>query len=52
MIGLAAAGIAAAGLAAHGTWHRNSWLFGPVLNRLPPSAGSNAVSVSTASQKT
>jgi peptidoglycan-N-acetylglucosamine deacetylase len=34
MIGLAA-GIAAAGLAAHGTWHRNSWIFGPVLNRLP-----------------
>lgn len=43
MIGLAAAGIAAAGLAAHGTWHRNSWVFGPVLNRLP--AGSNAVSI-------
>jgi peptidoglycan/xylan/chitin deacetylase (PgdA/CDA1 family) len=35
MIGLAAAGLAAAGLAAHGTWHRNSWLFGPALNRLP-----------------
>jgi peptidoglycan/xylan/chitin deacetylase (PgdA/CDA1 family) len=35
MIGLAAAGVAAAGLAAHGTWHRNSWVFGPVLNRLP-----------------
>jgi peptidoglycan/xylan/chitin deacetylase (PgdA/CDA1 family) len=35
MIGLAAAGLAAAGLAAHGTWHRNSWVFGPVLNRLP-----------------
>lgn len=34
MIGLAA-GIAAAGLAAHGTWHRNSWVFGPVVNRLP-----------------
>jgi len=34
MIGLAA-GIAAAGLAAHGTWHRNSWVFGPALNRLP-----------------
>ena len=43
MIGLAAAGVAAAGLAAHGTWHRNSWVFGPVLNRLP--AGSNAVSI-------
>jgi peptidoglycan-N-acetylglucosamine deacetylase len=43
MIGLAAAGIAAAGLAAHGTWHRNSWLFGPVLSRLPD--GSNAVSI-------
>lgn len=42
MIGLAA-GVAAAGLAAHGTWHRNSWLFGPVLNRLP--AGTNAVSL-------
>lgn len=35
MIALAAAGLAAAGLAAHGTWHRNSWVFGPVLNRLP-----------------
>jgi peptidoglycan-N-acetylglucosamine deacetylase len=35
MIGLAAAGLAAAGLAAHGTWHRNSWVFGRVLNRLP-----------------
>lgn len=43
MIALAAAGVAAAGLAAHGTWHRNSWLFGPVLNRLP--AASNAVSI-------
>jgi peptidoglycan/xylan/chitin deacetylase (PgdA/CDA1 family) len=43
MIALAAAGIAVAGLAAHGTWHRNSCLFGPVLNRLP--AGSNAVSI-------
>lgn len=43
MIALAAAGVAAAGLAAHGTWHRNSWLFGPVLNRLP--AGSNAVAI-------
>ena len=35
MIGLAAAGLAAAGLAAHGTWERNSWIFGPVLSRLP-----------------
>jgi peptidoglycan/xylan/chitin deacetylase (PgdA/CDA1 family) len=43
MIALAAAGVAAAGLAAHGTWHRNSWVFGPVLNRLP--AGGNAVSI-------
>ena len=43
MIALAAGGVAAAGLAAHGTWHRNSWLFGHVLNRLP--AGSNAVSI-------
>jgi peptidoglycan/xylan/chitin deacetylase (PgdA/CDA1 family) len=43
MIALAAAGIAAAGLAAHGTWHRNSRVFGPVLNRLP--AGTNAVSI-------
>jgi peptidoglycan/xylan/chitin deacetylase (PgdA/CDA1 family) len=34
MIGVAA-GLVAAGLAAHGTWHRNSWLFGPVMNRLP-----------------
>ena len=43
MIALAAAGLAAAGLAAHGTWHRNSWVFGPVLNRLP--GGANAVSI-------
>jgi peptidoglycan/xylan/chitin deacetylase (PgdA/CDA1 family) len=43
MIALAAAGIAVAGLAAHGTWHRNSWLFGPVLNRLPASC--NAVAI-------
>jgi len=43
MIGLAAAGLAAAGLAAHGTWYRNSWLFGPVLNRLP--ADTDAVSI-------
>jgi peptidoglycan/xylan/chitin deacetylase (PgdA/CDA1 family) len=34
MIGVAA-GVAAAALAAHGTWHRNSWLFGPVMNCLP-----------------
>ncbi|MDB4899656.1 MAG: polysaccharide deacetylase [Gemmatimonadetes bacterium] len=37
MIGVAAAAVAAAGLAAHGTWHRNSWVFGPTLNRLPGS---------------
>jgi peptidoglycan/xylan/chitin deacetylase (PgdA/CDA1 family) len=43
MIVLAAAGVAAAGLAAHGIWHRNSPVFGPVLNRLP--AGSNTVSI-------
>ncbi len=43
MIGIAAAGLAAAGFAAHGTWHRNSWVFGPVLNRLP--AASQAVSI-------
>lgn len=35
MIALAAAGLAVAGLAAHGTWHRNSWVFGPALRRLP-----------------
>lgn len=35
MIGAALAGLAAAGLAAHGTWHRNSWVFGPALSRLP-----------------
>jgi len=35
MIGLAAAGLAAAGLAAHGTWHRNSWVFGRAMSRLP-----------------
>lgn len=37
MIGLAAAGLAVAGggLVAIGTWHRNSWLFGPALARLP-----------------
>jgi peptidoglycan/xylan/chitin deacetylase (PgdA/CDA1 family) len=35
MIGVAVAGLAVAGLAAHGTWHRNSWVFGPALNRLP-----------------
>lgn len=43
MIELAAAGLAAAGLAAHGIWYRNSWLFGPVLNRLPQDE--NAVSI-------
>jgi peptidoglycan-N-acetylglucosamine deacetylase len=37
MIGAAVAGLAVAGLAAHGTWHRNSWVFGPALNRLPGS---------------
>jgi peptidoglycan/xylan/chitin deacetylase (PgdA/CDA1 family) len=35
MIGVGLAGLAAAGLAAHGTWHRNSWIFGPALSRLP-----------------
>jgi peptidoglycan/xylan/chitin deacetylase (PgdA/CDA1 family) len=37
MIGpvLAGLAVAGAGLAAHGTWHRNSWLFGPTLSRLP-----------------
>ncbi len=35
MIAAVAAGVAVAALAAHGTWHRNSWIFGPVLNRLP-----------------
>lgn len=35
MIGAAAAGLAAAGLAAHGAWHRNSFLFGPVVTHLP-----------------
>lgn len=35
MIGAVAAGLTVAGLAAYGTWHRNSWIFGPVLNRLP-----------------
>jgi peptidoglycan/xylan/chitin deacetylase (PgdA/CDA1 family) len=43
MIGLGVAGLAAAGLAAHGTWHRNSWVFGPTLTRLPGSG--NAVSI-------
>ena len=39
MIGVAVAGLAAAGgIAAHGTWHRNSWIFGPVLTRLPGDA--------------
>lgn len=35
MIGVAAAGLAAAGLAAHGAWHRNSFVFGPVVTHLP-----------------
>ena len=35
MIGLGLAGLGAAGLAAHGTWHRNSWVFGKPLSRLP-----------------
>jgi peptidoglycan/xylan/chitin deacetylase (PgdA/CDA1 family) len=35
VIGFAAAGLAAAGLAAHGAWHRNSFVFGPVLTHLP-----------------
>ncbi|MEO8621532.1 MAG: polysaccharide deacetylase family protein [bacterium] len=43
MIGAALAGLAVAGLGAHGTWHRNSWVFGPVLNRLPGS--DNVVSI-------
>lgn len=38
MIGFAAAGLAAAGLAAHGAWHRNSFVFGPVLTHLPGDA--------------
>jgi peptidoglycan/xylan/chitin deacetylase (PgdA/CDA1 family) len=37
MIGVVAAGVAVAGLAAHGTWHRNSWVFGYSLNKLPGS---------------
>ena len=37
MIALAAAGVAVAGLAAHGTWHRNSWIFGAALRRVPGS---------------
>jgi peptidoglycan-N-acetylglucosamine deacetylase len=44
MIGAALAGLAAAGLAAHGTWHRNSFVFGHALTRLPEDAG-NAVSI-------
>jgi peptidoglycan/xylan/chitin deacetylase (PgdA/CDA1 family) len=36
MIGVAGA-LAGAALLAHGTWQRNSWIFGPVLNRLPES---------------
>jgi peptidoglycan/xylan/chitin deacetylase (PgdA/CDA1 family) len=43
MIGLAAAGLAAAGLAAHGTWHRNSWVFGPTLTRLPRTTDSVSI---------
>jgi len=39
MIGAGLAGLAAAGLAAHGTWHRNSWIFGPALSRLPGPEG-------------
>jgi peptidoglycan-N-acetylglucosamine deacetylase len=35
MIGAALVGLAAAGFAAHGTWHRNSWVFGRPLSRLP-----------------
>ena len=35
MIGAVITGMAVAGLAAHGTWHRNSWIFGPVLTHLP-----------------
>jgi peptidoglycan/xylan/chitin deacetylase (PgdA/CDA1 family) len=40
MIGAALAGlaVAGAGLASHGTWHRNSWVFGPALARLPGTA--------------
>ncbi len=34
MIGLGLTGLVA-GLAALGTWHRNSWIFGPVLTHLP-----------------
>lgn len=37
MIGPVLAGLAAAGVAAHGTWHRNSWVFGPAMARLPDS---------------
>jgi peptidoglycan/xylan/chitin deacetylase (PgdA/CDA1 family) len=45
MIGPALAGlaVAGAGLAAHGTWHRNSWVFGPTLSRLP--GADNVVSI-------
>ena len=35
MIGTVAIGLSAVGCAAHGTWHRNSWVFGKVLNHLP-----------------
>jgi peptidoglycan/xylan/chitin deacetylase (PgdA/CDA1 family) len=38
MIGVGVAALAVAGLAAHGTWHRNSWIFGPTLTRLPGEA--------------
>jgi peptidoglycan/xylan/chitin deacetylase (PgdA/CDA1 family) len=37
-VGVGVATLAAAGLAAHGTWHRNSWIFGPTLTRLPSDA--------------
>lgn len=43
MIALGLAGLAAAGLAAHGTWHRNSWIFGAALSRLPD--GDDRVSI-------
>ena len=35
MIGVGLVSLAVVGLAAHGTWHRNSWVFGPALHRLP-----------------
>lgn len=43
MIGLGLGGLAAAGLAAHGTWHRNSWIFGRPITRLP--GADNVVSI-------